>query len=119
MENVAYLEVDDIHSNGKLKSYVTDGKCVLLMAQGNFCGYCTKAKPDFEKLANSNQKIVCATILIDGDKTERECGKFLKMWDLEHKGVPSYFGFDKNGNFKKVHNGGRDKASLEAFANSL
>lgn len=119
MENVLYLEVDDFHSNGKLRPYVNEGKCTLLMAQGDFCGFCTKAKPAFQQLATNSKDIVCATIRIDGDKTEREAAKFLKVWYSGYQGVPTYFGFDKHGNFKKVHEGGRDVESLRKFAESL
>ena len=119
MKNVAYLEVTDFNSDGKPKHYVGDGKPILIMAQGNFCGIFKKATPAYEKLAENMNKVFIATILIDGEQSEKDASKFLKQWDTSYRGVPSYFGFDKNGNFKKVHSGGRDKESLETFANSL
>ena len=119
MNNVAYLENTDFDSRGKLKPYVGNGKPVLIMAQGNFCGYCTQAKPVYEKLAASTNNGVYATILIDGEQSEKEASNFLKIWDPNYRGVPAYFGFDKSGNFKKVHQGGRDSGSLETFLKSL
>jgi len=125
MENVAYLEVDDFDSNGNLKSYVNNGKSgspgksVVLMAQGNYCGYCQQAKPAFEKFAQTTPNIVSATIVTDGEPSEKAAAKFIKKWDPSHKGVPAYFGFAPNGQFKKVHQGSRDTAALKAFAETL
>ena len=53
MNKVWYLEVQDFDAHGNLKPHVGGGKPVILMAQGNFCGYCQKAKPEFQKLANN------------------------------------------------------------------
>lgn len=119
MENVAYIEVDDINSDGSLQSYVGNGKSVVLMAQGNFCGYCQQAKPAFQKFAQTTPNIVAATIVTDGDQSEKEASKFIKMWDPNHKGVPAYFGFSSNGQLKTLHTGGRDVDSLKSFATSL
>ena len=119
MENVAYIEVDDINLDGTLKPYVNNGKPVIMMCYGNFCGYCTKAKPAFEKLAKTETQFVWAAILTDGEESEKAAAKFIKMWNKEHRGVPDYLGFDKNGKFAKVHSGGRDEKSLMDFCNSL
>lgn len=119
MENVAYIEVDDINPDGTLKPYVTNGKPVIMMCQGLFCGYCTKAKPAFEKIAKTNPTFVFASILTDGEESEKAAAKFIKVWNEDHRGVPDYLGFDKNGKFKKVHSGGRDEKSLMDFATSL
>lgn len=119
MKNVFYLEVSDINKNGSLKSYVGNGDPVIIMAQANFCHFCTEAKPAFQQLSKEHCKAVPCTILIDGEQSEKAASKFLQMWDNNHRGVPAYFGFDKNGKFKKVHSGGRDVNSLLEFANSL
>jgi thiol-disulfide isomerase/thioredoxin len=119
MENVAYLEVDDINPDGSLKPYVNNGKPVILMCQGNFCGYCTQAKPAFEELAKLLTNVVCATLVTDGEESEKAAAKFIKIWDKDYRGVPHYIGFDKNGKIKKIHSGGRDKKALETFCNSL
>lgn len=119
MENVAYIEVDDINPDGTLKPYVGNGKPVIMMCQGNFCGYCTQAKPAFEKLAKQLKNVVCATILTDGEESEKEAAKFIKKWNSAHRGVPDYLGFDANGKFKKIHSGGRDCEALTSFCNNL
>ena len=119
MENVAYLEVMDFDSSGNLKSYVGNGKPVIVMAQGNFCHYCTQSKPVYEKLASNIDNVVFATILIDGEQSEKDAAKFLKKWDPKYRGVPAYLGFDKDGNFKNVHNGGRDAESIKGFVGTI
>lgn len=117
MENVAYLEENDISQSG-LKSHVCQGKPVLLLIQGNFCGYCTKAKPAFEQLAKSTNGIVCATIVIDGSPSEKKAATLVGKWQTS-PGVPAYLGFNSQGQFVKAHQGGRDVASLKNFASSL
>jgi thiol-disulfide isomerase/thioredoxin len=119
MKNVPYLDISDFNSDGTLKDLVGKGKCVVIMVQANYCGFCTEAKPAYEKIAKNKNKVVFTTICIDGDEDEKEATTFLKKWDPSYRGVPSYYGFDKRGNFKKVHNGGRDEESLMKFANSL
>ena len=90
------------------------------MAQGNFCGYCTKAKPAFQELANENKgKILCLTIQSDGKEPgEAELSKKLNKFFPTLRGFPSYFGY-KGGKFIKEHSGGRDKDALQKFAMSL
>ena len=119
MEYVAYLEIQDFDSNGNLKPYVNNGKPTVIMGQGSFCGYCTKAKPAFEQLAKLDDNIVAATILTDGKQSEKAASKFLRVWDPEHRGVPAYFGFSSDGRFKSIHRGGRDLSSLQGFVSSL
>ena len=119
MNNVPYLEISDFNSDGTLRDLVGNGKCVVIMVQANYCGHCTVAKPEYEKVAKSTNKVIFATICIDGTEDEQKASKFLQEWDKSYRGVPSYFGFDKNGRFKKVHNNGRDAKSLEKFGFSL
>lgn len=119
MENVAYLEIQDFNSDGSLKSYVGNGKPVLLMGQGNYCGYCKMAKPALQQFANSQNQVVVATILCDGDQPEKEASEFFKVWNPQHRGIPSYFGFSSNGKFKANHGVGRDVKSLENFSSTL
>lgn len=119
MENVAYLEATDIDSNGNLKPYVGKGKPVVLMAQGQFCGYCQQAKPAFVDFAKEHKGVTAACIEIDGDPSEREAAKWLNRWDKKYMGVPMYCIFDNNGRYVRTHSGGRDKGSLMMFASSL
>ena len=119
MEKVFYLEACDINPDGSLKSYVGNGDQVIVMGLANYCGYCTKAKPDFENFAKQSNNTICCAILSDGDPTEKQASNFFKMWDENHRGVPTYIGFDKNGKFKSIHTGGRDVKSLLEFSNTL
>ena len=112
MEKVAYLERDDFTPNGDMKTYVNQGFPAIIMAQGNFCGYCKTAKPAFQDLANSGNQVVCCSI-------EKDAGKLLNKWDKNYRGVPTYLGFNKQGKYVRTHTGGRDKASLEDFVKTL
>jgi len=109
MENVAYLEIQDFNSDGSIKPYVGKGKPILLMGQGNFCPHCRTAKPALQQFANSQNQVVVATILSDGDKSEKEASKFFKVWNPQHRGIPAYFGFSSDGKFKKNHQTGRSR----------
>lgn len=119
MENVAYLEIEDFNSDGSLKPHVGRGKPVVLMAQGNFCGYCQKAKPDYLNFAKSNGNVVAASLEIDGSASEKQAANFLKQWDSTYRGVPWYGGFNSDGKFAGVHGGGRDTQSIIGFSTKL
>ena len=114
MPGVPYLEASDF--NGlKLKPHVGNGKPVVVMAQGIFCGYCTQAKPAFMEFCKETA-VIGATIQID---TDTDVAKKIGQWDNSYRGVPTYLGFDSQGNYAGTHKGGRDKASILAFAASL
>lgn len=49
MEHVGYLEISDFDKNGNV--LVGQGKPVVVMGQGSFCGYCKQASPAYEKAA--------------------------------------------------------------------
>ena len=68
--NVGYLENHDIDREGNIlmnkitsKSSNSFGfkknkhKKILVMVQANFCGHCTNAKPDFQKLAYKDNDV--------------------------------------------------------------
>ena len=116
MQNVAYLEVDDFNPDGSIKSYVNNGKPIVLMCQALFCGYCKQALPAFEQFAKKSPDLCIATIVTDGEPSEKATNKFIKMWNPNHRGVPDYIGFSSNGKFVKTHIGGRDVVSLIEFA---
>jgi thiol-disulfide isomerase/thioredoxin len=119
---VIFLEITDFN-NGILtyNGRPFPGK-VLVMVQGDFCGYCTKAKPDFIKLANhhgattlADNSVVFATIKIDGKTSESELSKRLpEITGVNLQGVPAYLLF-QNGKFVALHDGGRDAGSLKKF----
>jgi thiol-disulfide isomerase/thioredoxin len=114
---IPYLEDTDINPDGSLKPHVGNGKPVILMVQGDFCGYCTKAKPDFQKFAKSSN-VVAVTIQTDGGESDRKASKAIAVVN-KSPGVPAFLGFDKNGKYVKTHQGNRDFASLEQFSASL
>jgi thiol-disulfide isomerase/thioredoxin len=115
--NIPYVEGNDVNDDGSLKSHVGKGLPVLIMVQGNFCGYCTKAKPDFQKLENNGEFMV-ATVQIDGGDTDKMANNKLSKV-ISSKGVPAYACFNKNGKFVKMHNGGRDAESLKKSMKNL
>lgn len=121
MENVVYLEVEDFNDDGSIKPCVNNGKPVVLMVQATTCFYCKQAAPAFEEFANESKNIiVVATIVSDGDNSEKQAAeKYIKKWDPDHRGVPAYFGFSSNGKFFKQHTGNRDVFSLMRFATTL
>lgn len=119
MENVLYLEDADVNPDGSLKSHVTQGKPTVVMVQGKFCGYCSQAKPAFEKCATMGHKCAFVTVQMDASPGEKKCASAITKNDPKHRGVPAYLGFSADGKFKAVHGGGRDQSALIEFANSL
>jgi len=117
LKNIMYLEGQDVTPSGELKPHVTKGKPVLLMLQGNFCGYCTKAKPAFQSL-QGHPKFSLATVQTDGGPSDAAAGQILGKYNSSG-GVPAFLLFDSNGKFKAMHQGNRDAESLVAFASSL
>lgn len=114
---VPYLEGEDVNVDGTLKKYVTKGKPTVVMVQGNFCGYCTQAKPEFQKLAR-NKDITVVTIQVDGDDSDQKASNTLSNV-VKWRGVPAYLGFNANGKFVKLHSGNRDASSLMQFSRML
>lgn len=119
LSDIPYIEDIDFNNDNTLKYYVSNGKPVVMMVQGNFCGYCSQAKPAFKQFVDSNSKVTGVTLQIDGKPSEKNASKIIPMLYSDYKGVPVYLGFDKNGRFVKCHDGGRDVNSLMTFANSL
>lgn len=114
---IPYLEGKDINPDGSLKTYVSKGKPVIVMVQGNYCPHCTVAKPALRELAKQSSCVV-ATVQIDGDDNDKQASKNLAPVN-KSRGVPAFLGFDKNGRFVKSHEGNRDLASLQQFISGL
>jgi len=114
---IPYLEGQDINQDGSLN--VLKGKPVVMMVQGLFCTYCTKAKPDFQKFAQSTPGVQACTVQTDGGPSDKEAAEKLRKTVNKSQGVPAYLGFNAQGKFVSIHSGGRDVASLQAFAKSL
>jgi thiol-disulfide isomerase/thioredoxin len=92
---IAYLEKSDFSKDGNLLPSVTMGKPVLVMFQANYCGHCTSAKPEFQKLANS-KFVNCMTIQGDGQKSERDIMSMIDKIYPGFRGYPSYLLFINN-----------------------
>ena len=89
------------------------------MIQAAFCGYCTQMKPDFQKFADSNPNIFCATIQGDGKEPgEKELGNKLKKISPSFRGYPDVVGY-YNGKYVSTNNLGRSKEDLEKFAKTI
>lgn len=120
MVNVPYLDGFDINQDGSLKNYVSQGAPCVVMVQGNFCGYCTQAKPMFSQFAQMTKRGF--TVQTDGNPSEQEAAKFSQIWTPKvggQGGVPAFIGFNSNGIPVKIHMGNRDIESLVAFLKSL
>jgi thiol-disulfide isomerase/thioredoxin len=116
---VAYLQDNDFDTNGHLiNPKIPKDVPVVIGIFGNFCGYCTKAKPAFQEFANKTQgKVFCVTIQGDGEvEGEKALAKRIKQIDPSFQGFPSYVLY-KNG--KYVRSGDtRSVSELTDFANS-
>jgi thiol-disulfide isomerase/thioredoxin len=116
LEDVAYLEDGDITPDGKLK--INDnGKPVVIMLAGGFCGYCHKFAPEFQKVAKkmNGKKANMAIIMID---KEKKLGKELNNYIPNFRGVPHVVVF-KGGKYWKTYNGPRKSEDLIEFINGL
>ena len=89
------------------------------MIQANFCGHCTKAKPDFQKLANDmNGQVFFATIQGDGKEAGEPVknDKFQAITNGKFVGFPTYSMY-KNGQWSE-YDGKRDYNSMKQFIQS-
>lgn len=118
MQNVPHLESSDFNSDLTLKNYVGNGRPVVVMCQGAFCGYCTQAKPAFMAFCKESKNAIGCTLQIDEPSAKAIASQISKL-DPNYQGVPVYLGFNSSGKYVKTHNGNRDTASILAFANSL
>ena len=113
LKNIPYLEDSDITDDGHIHNSIMTAlgnKPVLLMIQGNFCGWCTVAKPEFQKLAK-NPKFSVLTIQIDDNKSGQKASQKIQKV-FSSKGVPLFLIFDRNGRFISEHTGERTADSL-------
>ena len=108
--SVFLLEDKDVDVNGHL---VIDDKPVFVMIFGSFCGYCTKAEPEFQKLATAMKArgILLAAVQSDGSPSERALAQRL-VPNME--GVPTFALF-KNGNFMEIYSGERNAGAMARY----
>lgn len=110
-EGVPYLEVNDFNADGSLKSYVGNGKPVVVMIQRDGCSHCTRAKPAYQAAHNSCTDVVFATVQSDHPiDTARQAAKFTPA-----AGVPMFIRFDASGKPAGAYNGNRSSESFIEF----
>lgn len=113
--NVIYLEGGDFGADGTLHSKITQGKPVLIMGHGDFCGHCNTAKPAYQQLCNSNPGFIVATVKLDGSEQEQQAFSHIKNADPSYRGVPFYLLYNRQGKFQKKHEGPRTAEALKQF----
>lgn len=113
--NVVYLEDIDVDAQGNIQ---LPGKTVV-MFQGNFCHWCTQAKPAYSTLADAytNKGWVFATIQVDGSESEKKANEKAKQ-QVKSRGVPA-FAIYNNGKFVSLYEGNRDVNSMAKFLESM
>lgn len=116
---IVYLQRSDFDSNGKLIHQYFKNKKTLVMLQANYCGFCTKAKPDFIRAAKIlNNKVVFATAQLDGSVDgEKEIEEILYKIKPGFQGFPDYVLFENGIPRKDNGPDGRDVNSLIKFVN--
>lgn len=110
---VAYLEIDDFDpASGMLKG-VFKTTPTLVMIQANYCGACTRSKPEFQKLAEKNPIFKLATVQLDGEKeSERKVANILDKISPNLSSIPSYILFVNN---KKIVYSGTSRTSEDLY----
>jgi thiol-disulfide isomerase/thioredoxin len=115
---VCFLEYPDITREGQF-AYDLDGKKLVVMVGGTFCGHCKHAAPEFNKFAKQvKDKAVAAVVQVDGSDNERALGQVLGEY-ANISGVPSFLLFDESGKFVKKHDGQRTVEGFLAFLGSV
>lgn len=94
---VVYLEIEDFDPVSGLLHGEFKEKPVLVMIQANYCGACTRSKPDFQKLADKNPGFTLATVQLDGEKeSERKIVNILDKISPSITSIPVYILFFNN-----------------------
>lgn len=117
---IYYLQMSDFNSNGDIiNPDIPKDVPVMIMIQGNFCGYCTQSKPEYQTFANKNiNRVFTTTIQADGtEEGEKELGDIVKTIDSTFQGYPHYIAY-YNGK-RYTHTGGRSAEDLEKFISTL
>lgn len=94
---VAYLEIEDFDPVSGVLLGELKTKPTLVMIQANYCGACTKSKPEFQKLADRNPGFRLATVQLDGEKeSERKVANILDKISPSISSIPAYILFFNN-----------------------
>jgi thiol-disulfide isomerase/thioredoxin len=111
---VLYLEIGDFDPNsGMLVGEVSKNAHTLVMIQANYCGACTRSKPEFQKLANKNPPFKLATVQLDGEKeSEKRVSSILDKISPNLSSVPAYILFSNN---KKILYPGTSRTAEDLY----
>lgn len=120
--NLIHLDINDFDMGTntlKYKGNDVKGKW-FCMIQGNFCGYCTQAKPEFLKAQKmAGKDVMFCTVQIDGTDAEQKLGKQMKnITNMKLNGVPAFVLFI-DGKAQKLYEGNRDAPSLVQFVTNF
>lgn len=112
---IVYLQDSDMDDKGNFN--VEPDMPMIVMCQGNYCGYCKQAKPAFAQAARTmfNQALFCTIHFDSENKDERELGHRVGKF-VEIPGLPCWFAVGKDGKIKGKYSGDRSAASFEEFA---
>ena len=115
-----HLDINDFDLNTNTLMYnkqPVKGKWIC-MVQGNFCGFCTQAKPAFLEAKNKCNTAFFCTIQIDGTNEAQVLGKQLStITNIPMGGVPGFILF-KDGKPVKKFEGERTSKALIEFINT-
>lgn len=95
---IFYLESSDFDEYGNITNpHIDTSLPLFIMIQANFCGYCTMAKPDFQRFAYAfKDKVTCATIQADPERPDPNMRKLISIIAPELTGFPTYIIMYKN-----------------------
>lgn len=93
---IFYLESSDFDEYGNIiNPDINTSLPIFIMIQANFCGFCTIAKPQFQKFALAfKDKVTCATI--QADSNDPNLKQLLSIIAPELTGFPTYVILYKN-----------------------
>lgn len=113
---VHFLENKDFNNNMKFTQN-KEGKPMLLMIMGTFCGHCKESAPMYAKFALRNvDKVMCTGLIIDSSPDEKQLSSRIKSQLVPQlEGIPAFLLFDKNGNYITMYEGPRTVEGLEEF----
>ena len=116
---IMYLDDNDFKGDRLvLPNNIQNEKNVVVMLQTSWCPHCTNAKPAFQKFAEDNPSIICATIQSDGDtEAEKKLGNRIQQIVPEFRGYPDYCLFVKGKRDSTKTIKSRDIQGLIEFAN--
>jgi len=125
-KNILYLEESEFDNNFRLISKIKKNtgkpyfsRRTVVFVQGNYCGYCSKMKPTFQKVADklNDENIDFATICIDSKNPKEKIFQtdvLTKIIGENLNGVPLILIFD-NGHVTKKQYGLMNENELMTF----